>query len=95
MGEESGDLRLELAEGLVFGDGEPVAGGADDAVDAAAGLVFAEEPLEGAVDEGEVAGGEDGAVQPEVSAEDGDGLELVEAGEASVGAAEVFGDPLG
>ena len=81
-GEGGADLGFEGGEGLVLGFAGPIAGGADDSVDGLACGVLSEEPLEGAVHQGGVGFLQDRAVEPEVRAEDGDVLDLVELREA-------------
>ena len=84
-GESFADLAGEKIEAFVFVALDPIAGGADDAVDGAAVAVgFAEEPLQWAADQGGVRRGEHRAVEPEMCAENGDALQLVEAVEAIV-----------
>ncbi len=59
----------------------------------ATGSIFAEEPLEGAVDQGGVRFEHDGTIEPEMRAEDRDAFEFVERGEAVVLGCEGGGNP--
>src|SRR5205814_9031783 len=92
-GEGVADLPGEGGEGFFPWPAGPGAGGADDPVDGGASCVLAEEPLERAVDQSGVGFFEDGAVIPEVCAQDGNVFNFFQVCEARIFVGAVFADP--
>ena len=83
-GEGGADLLLELGQGLLARDVEPIAGGADHAMHAFALGVLAEEPLERALKERGVGVAKHRTIEPQVSAEDRHAFELIERSESLI-----------